>query len=101
MNRSLLAAALLMLGTFAIGCGNSPEALCKKSFELAKKEIKSDKEPTDAEMKEALDKCVKQVEEEKAKDPKKFECQADCLNKNDTMKDVSECTKSCKGEEKK
>lgn len=94
MNRSLFAAALVVVGTlFLGGCGKSPAAVCEKLEELKAKEAKEKK--SDEDKKKSIEKCTKDAEEQKNKDPKTYECAADCMNKASALKEFGECAEKC------
>lgn len=105
MNRSLFAAAAMVLGSFLItttGCGG-PEATCKKMKELAEKEMKDSKDKKEKsadDQKKDMDDCVKKVEEEKKKDPKKWDCISKCVDKANSFDEYGKCAKDCEGEKK-
>ena len=105
MNRSLFAAAAIVLGSFLVtstGCGGL-EGTCKKIQELEDKEKKDDKDAkkkSDDDKKKEVDDCVKKGEEEKKKDPKKFDCATGCIDKASTMKEAGDCMSKCEGEKK-
>lgn len=98
MNRSMLAAALIALGAFAISGCNSPESLCKKMMELSEKEAekqKDAKKPSEEETKKAMENCVKEAKETKEKDPAHYDCIAECVGK-DSWEAYRDCSKGCK-----
>lgn len=104
MNRSLFAAAAMVLGSFLItttGCGG-PESTCKKLKELAEKEDKGKDKKKDSadDEKKMMDDCVKKLEEDKKKDPKKFECMSKAVDKANNFEDYIKGMKDCEGEKK-
>ena len=70
----LLVAAL---GLFGIGCTPSPEKTCDKLQELADKEAESGKKG----FKLSRDKCLKNMNEMKERDPDAYKCTAKVIQK--------------------
>ena len=98
MNVSIVAVAA-MLGSALLftGC-NSPESVCKKLVDLRAADAKE--KPSDDDKKKALGECTKELEEEKTKDPKMFDCVSSCASKG-TWKEYKECQNSCEKDAKK
>lgn len=90
MIRSVFAACFsLVIAASLVGCGNSPESMCKKFTELEKKAGKEKKEEKDS-----MDKCVKDLNEMKEKNPKQYECASPCADKG-TYDEAFTCFTTC------
>jgi hypothetical protein len=91
-------ACLVLLGS-AAGCKNAPDKVCKRYTEmmaakLAKQGLvtKDDKERFEAN-------CTKEMESDKERNPKRYECTAKCINDSKDLDDVEVCTKKCPKDE--
>ena len=87
MNRSLLSVAIALGLVFGVGCGSSPEGVCKKLGKLA------DEAKLPAE-KDGGPNCVKKFEELKKADEKQFECLGGCADKA-TYNEATSCMRAC------
>ena len=91
--RIAVAGLFVSLVAFAAGCTPSPEKVCDKMLDLAKK----DKEDEGGKsLTKERDECVDKAKETKAKKPELYKCVSKCVMDSSSLKGARGCQRSCK-----
>lgn len=89
---------LVLLGS-AAGCKNSPDKVCKRLTDMMAAKLGKSGLVTKDDKDTFEDRCTKDMESDKEKLPKRYECTAKCINDSKDLDDVEVCTKKCPKDE--
>jgi len=96
MKRALLVVVVLL---FVPACKGNPDRVCKRLVTLTAQKLgktglvtKDDKDTMEAN-------CISDMEAMKKDQPKRYECQAACVNDAKDLDDIDPCVKKCPKDE--
>ena len=100
LTRTALASivCLLLLGSTA-GCKDSPDKVCKRLTDMMAVKLGKTSQITKEDKQSFEDRCTKEMEADKAQNPKKYECSAKCVNDAKELDEVEVCLKKCPKDE--
>ncbi|MEO7092907.1 MAG: hypothetical protein ABI175_06635 [Polyangiales bacterium] len=91
-------ACLVLLGS-AAGCKNSPDKVCKRYTDMMAVKVGKKGLITKEDKERFEETCTKEMEDDKEKNPKRYECTAKCINDSKELDDVEVCMKKCPKDE--
>ena len=87
---------LMLLAFVGLGCTRSPESLCEHVTKLVDRQFgPTDPNDPSGSHDKSVQHCTKIWTEKKKKDPKAYECYADCADRVKNMVDLAECQPKC------
>lgn len=89
--RRLAPLSSILLALALTGCAPSPERVCKRMIDLQGGFFQNEQE-----RKDGLRYCVELKSQQKRENPKKYECEADCVLSEHDLVAASECNAKCK-----
>lgn len=100
MKHVVLLLAVAFLFAAAPGCKMTPEKICNKFQELAKKKA-GDKKFDEAKLKKKTERCVEEMKKMEEKQPDFYKCSSACVKDANSLDDAKGCYGKCKDKIKK